>query len=177
MQDLADRLEWLRLVVGVNGQVAIDRVVAGDRGRALVVTPRAQGVVREDHAIGVDDIVGLMVSLAIGSHDLGIAADGGVGGEGAAAAEGERTLAGEHHRLILEHDQHALVVTEHRGFGIPVGLGTHVDAIDDDDHLATALGEMHDARHDCRAPVHVFGAGVPGDPGSCRKGDPLNRHL
>ena len=66
---------------------------------------------------------------------------------------------------------------QHRGLGVPVRLGTDVDAGDDDVDLAAVLGELDDPPQDAADPVHVLGAAVHRDERAGGNGKPLERHV
>ncbi len=63
---------------------------------------------------------------------------------------------------------------EHRGLGVPVALGAHVDAIHDDVDGAAALREPHDAGEHPGGPVQVLRPRVHGDARAAGHGHPLD---
>ena len=176
-EDVADRREVAaRERVRVGRDVAVVRVARRRPTRARLAR-RHPGVlvVREQDAVGVDEVLGPVLRLPVGAHDAVVAADAEVVLGRDATGEVERLLAGEHHRGVGRHDEDALGVHEHRRLGVPVRLRPDVDAGDDDVDLVPGLGELDDPLERLGHPVHVLGAGVHRDARAGRQREPLDR--
>ena len=140
------------------------RPVRGRRGRSARTARRRRREVRCP-----------VLRLAVRPHHPVVAADAEVvlGRHAARVVQG--VLAGQHHRAVRRHHQDALGVHQHRGLGVPVRLGAHVDARDHDVDLAAGLGELDDPAQALRDPVHVLGAAVHRDLRARRQREPLDR--
>lgn len=86
---------------------------------------------------------------------------------------GQGPAAGQDHRRPVDHHQRPGAVHQHGRLRVPVALGADVHAGDDDDDLASGLGELDQPSHHRRAPVHVLGARGHRDPRPARHRHPL----
>ena len=141
VEHFADRRE-LRSAMGVAAHVPGRRV--GGAGAAREALPgRDVGMVvvpQQDLARG-GHVRRPVLGLAVGSHHPFVAPDALVVLGRHTARVVQRLLAGEDHRRLRCHDQDPPGVHEHGGFCVPVRLGAHIDAGDDDIDLSAGLGE------------------------------------
>ena len=133
-------------------------------------------VVCEEHFARGLEVRRPVLGLTVGSHHAVIAADAEVVLRRDSTRVVEGLLAGEDHGAVRRHDQNALGVHQHRGFGIPVRLRADVDSGDDDVDLTAVLGEGDDSPQRARHPVHVLGAALHRNRGAGGQGEPLDRH-
>ena len=177
-EDLAHGPE--RATVGEVADVAVAWVAGrGETGEALAWSCVGVLVVAEQKGARLGKVAGPVLRLAVGTHDPRVAADPEVVLGGDAPRRVEHPLAGEHHRPLRRHDQDAAGMHEHRGLGVPVGLGAGVDArhhnIDLGIDLGARLRELHQPAEHAGDPVHALGAAVERDAGAAGEGEPLDR--
>ena len=163
---------------GDRAHVAVGRIRRGGPPRPpLAGCPVGQLVVVEEHVARRGQARRPVLGLAVRAHHPAVAADAEVVLGGHPAGVVDRLLAGQHHRAVRRHHEDAPRVHEHRRLGVPVRLGADVDAGDDDVDLAALLGVLDEAAQHAGHPVEVLAAGVHGDLGAGRQGEPLDRHV
>src|SRR5579863_7523101 len=95
-------------------------------------------VVPEEDMAGVVDVPRPVLGLPVEAHDAIVTADSQVVLRRYPARIVEGPLSGEDHSGFRRHDQDAARMHQHRGFGIPVGLGPYVDSSNNQFTLAAA---------------------------------------
>ena len=178
-EDLANSREVAALGrMWMSPNIAVDRI-AGRQAPRPTLTGRSirQPIVLEQNVDRPGDRRGEVLRLTIRSHDPGVATDAEVVLGGDAPGVVDRLLAGEHHCTLGSHHEDAAGVHQHRRLGVPVRLGTDVDPGDDDVHFTVMLGVLDEATQHAGHPVEVLATGVHGDLGTCRQGEPFDRHV
>ena len=150
--------------VRVVGDVAVDRVAGDEATRCLLTGHHVRVVVmRHQHVAGSTEIRCPVLRLTVGAHHPVVAADAEVVFRGHTTGEVERLLAGQHHGRLRGHHEDALRVHQHGCLGVPVRLGSDVDARDDDVDLAAFLRELDDSLQCTCHPIHVLGTRIHRD--------------
>ena len=102
-------------------------------------------VVTHQDLAGIIEITREILCLPVKSHDAIVSADSLVVFSRHTTRVIKRTLTSKHHRALGGHDEDAAGMHQHGGFGVPVGLGPDVDAVDDQIDFAASLREGNQA--------------------------------
>ena len=177
-QDVADARETLLTVFAVDiiANVALDRVASlSGPGESFARLDVSVVVMTHQNVTRFIDVFGPVLCLSVQAHDAVVAADALVIFGGDAAGIIQRAFSGQDHGGFGRHHQDAASVHEHGGFGVPIRLGSDVDAVHEQVDFAARLRELDEPPQDTRNPVHVLDAAVHRNLCACGDGEPFQR--
>ena len=177
VEDLADRGEPVRVRrrVGEGRQVAIVRIARPSPPRTVLAGDDVrEAVVLLERLERGREVTGVVLRLAVGSHDALEAAQRDLALGGDASRCLQRGPAGEHHRRLRRHDQRSAAAGKHRRQRVPIALRADVDAVEDDVHRAARGGELDDPSRDAGGGVEILRAAVHRDARATRDRNPFD---